>query len=143
MTHYPTTVHVSAHLRWAELACHDQARTPYPVAWRPDRAVTLARVFEALRASTGAPLAVLSAYRTPAHNAAVGGAPQSQHVEGRALDLTCATLRPIELYGRALMLAESMPEIGGLGLYDHFIHLDTRPRGPAGRVARWDLRRRR
>lgn len=143
MLHYPTPQKVSPHLAWAELACHDRARTPYPAAWRADRAVTLARVFEALRASAGAPLAVLSAYRTPAHNAAVGGAPKSQHVEGRALDLTCATLRPLELYGRALMLAESMPEIGGLGLYDHFIHVDTRPRGDDNQVVTWDLRRRR
>ena len=140
MTHYPTAQHVSPHLKWAELACHDRVRTSYPDAWREDRAVTLARVFEALRAIVGAPLVVLSAYRTPEHNASVGGAPRSQHVEGRALDLTCATLQPLALYGRARVLAESLTEIGGLGLYDHFIHIDTRPRVD-GRVARWDLRK--
>lgn len=137
--HYPTATHVSRHLAWRELACHDRARTPYPAAWRADRAVTLARVFEALRAVVGEPLAVLSAYRTPAHNAAVGGAPKSQHVEGRAVDLTCATLRPLELFGRARILADSLTDIGAIGLYDHFIHLDTRPR-PDGRLTTWDLR---
>ena len=115
---YPTTTHASRHLRWSELACHNRARTPYPEDWRADRGATLAHVFEILRAAAGGPLAVLSAYRTPEHNAAVGGAPQSQHVEGRALDVTGATASPLELFGRARLLAETMSEIGGLGLYE-------------------------
>ena len=56
-----------------------------------DRAgrVSLATVFEAIRHLPAAsrPLRVLSGYRTPAHNRAVGGARHSQHVHGRAIDL--------------------------------------------------------
>ena len=78
----------SPHLTWAELACHDAARTPYPVRWRTSRAGRLATVFEAIRHAGGDhPLRVLSGYRTPTHNRTVSGARHSQHVQGRALDL--------------------------------------------------------
>jgi hypothetical protein len=36
----------------------------------------------------GAPLRVNSGYRSPALNAAVGGAPSSQHMAGEAADIT-------------------------------------------------------
>lgn len=75
----------SPHLSWAELGCKDG--TPYPDTWRGNRAIRLAVEFERIRTHVGAPIVVGSAYRTPAHNAAIGGAVRSQHVEGRALDL--------------------------------------------------------
>jgi uncharacterized protein YcbK (DUF882 family) len=122
----------SRHLSWSELACDDRIRTPYPLDWRATRAVELATAFEALRAAVGLPLVVQSAYRTPAHNRAVGGAPHSQHVQGRALDLAPPDgWSPIAL----LAVAQDIPAIRGLGLYDSFIHIDVRP---APRVV-WDL----
>ena len=78
----------SRHLSWRELECHDKARTPYPENFRQDRLPVLASVFEMIRSGIGdRPLRILSAYRTPEHNRYVGGAPMSQHVQGRALDL--------------------------------------------------------
>ena len=122
----------SPHLSWSELACRDRIRTPYPLDYRATRAVELAAAFEALRAAVGLPLVVLSAYRTPAHNRAVGGAPNSQHVHGRALDLAPPDgWSPIAL----LAVAQDIPAIRGLGLYDSFIHIDVRP---APRVV-WNL----
>jgi uncharacterized protein YcbK (DUF882 family) len=137
---YPNQTYVSAHLRWHELACHDKARTPYPREWE-DRAVVLARVFEAIRASMGMSLIVNSAYRTVAHNEAVKGGTNSQHLAGRALDLTYAGCVDT-LYGRVVQLAETMEEIGGIGRYDSFVHVDTRPRVNE-RVVLWDLRKKR
>lgn len=112
----------SAHLSWAELRCKDG--TPYPAEWRETRAVALAQAFERLRAAVGLPLTVLSGYRTPAHNTAIGGAKASQHVQGRALDL----LPPkgwdvLELAA----VAKDIPAIRGLGLYGTFLHIDVRP----------------
>lgn len=116
----------SPHLSWPELACKDRIRTPYPLDWRGTRAVTLAAAFEALRAAVGLPLVVLSAYRTPAYNAAVGGSPQSQHVEGRALDLAPPKgWTPLHLAA----VARDIPEIVGVGFYPTrgFVHIDVRP----------------
>ena len=114
----------SLHLTWLELACRDSARTPYPAKWRATRALLLAGVFEALRDAVGLPLVVLSAYRTPEHNRAVGGARNSQHVEGRALDLLPP--RGWKVTDLAAVAA-AVPAIRGLGLYPTFVHIDVRP----------------
>lgn len=122
----------SEHLTWVELACHDIEKTGYPAQWRSTRAVSLAAAFEQLRTAVGLPLTVLSAYRTPAHNKAIGGARFSQHMEGRALDL-----RPPPGWTPELLshLAAEIPMIHGIGIYEtgQFLHIDVRP----GRRAFW------
>lgn len=124
----------SVHLSWAELACHDG--TPYP-ATSTDRALALAREFEVIRNRCGdRPITVLSGYRTPAWNRKVGGARQSQHVEGRALDLRPPTGMTVAEF-HALILACARGEsskIRGLGHYVTFVHIDIRE---SKRLARW------
>lgn len=134
----------SPHLTWEELGCKDG--TPYPEMWCTSRALILAAEFEAVRAIYGAPLRVLSAYRSEAHNKAVGGARFSQHVEGRALDLQPIAdgksgkvlFADMKLYSMATALARlehairrrnevaGALVIGGLGIYPSFVHMDTR-----------------
>lgn len=46
-------------------------------------------VLQPARLALGMPVRVTSAYRSPAVNRAVGGAPHSQHLRGEAADLTC------------------------------------------------------
>lgn len=137
----------SAHLTWDELACHDTLRTPYPLDWRGTRAVVLAREFEAvremlaLRVGRALPLVVNSAYRTAAYNAAIGGSPRSQHVQGRALDLRPVDPRYLDdLYDVIRRRAEAVLAIRGVGRYATFVHLDTRP---TAELALWDYRSRR
>jgi hypothetical protein len=116
----------SPHLTWAELQCKDG--TPYPEVWRDTRAVQLADAFEAVRAAVGQPLVVLSGYRSPAHNRAIGGAKLSQHVEGRAVDL----LPPKGWTALSLAaVCRQIPEVRGLGVYEvgNFVHIDVRPAG--------------
>lgn len=131
----------SPHLFWSELACHDAAATPYPHAWRFERATALAATFEDVRALLGAvPLVILSGYRTPAYNATLeGAAEKSQHVEGRAIDLWHPTLQPKAMYQVIEREARRghLPLLGGLGLYRTFIHLDVRAKVPKGHLARW------
>jgi len=125
----------SPHLSWAELACKDG--TPYPQKWRMDRAVELALAFETIRELCGFPILISSAYRTPEYNARInggqGGAKNSQHCEGRALDL--APPRPPQLWALRLAVIKARQRglIRGIGLYRGFIHIDTRP----GRNATW------
>lgn len=88
------------------------------------------RVAEWLRVRTGAPIIVLSGYRDPAYNKAVGGSPNSQHMHFRALDIRTPALSP----ARLAQLVESHPEADrmGIGTYATFVHIDTR-----GTRSRW------
>lgn len=122
----------SRHLTWTELACQDAARTPYPAAWRATRARVLAVEFEVIRALCGdRPIRIGSAYRTAAHNRAVGGTRHSQHVEGRALDLYPPTGWTVERFWRIVhaWARETDSALHGVGRYPTFVHVDTRP-GP-------------
>jgi uncharacterized protein YcbK (DUF882 family) len=80
-----------------------------------------------------APFEVVSAYRSPATNAALqrtggGVATHSLHLEGRAIDVRLADVALADLRDAALSL-----RAGGVGFYpqSRFVHLDT------GRVRRW------
>ena len=119
----------SANLSWAELACHDG--TQYPLAWRGDRAIELAAAFERIRALCGFPLIVNSAYRTAVFNDRIKGATRSMHIEGRALDL-CPPAGPgfrlrLQALRGAAGTARGEGMLRGIGIYDGFVHIDTRP----------------
>ncbi len=124
------------HLSYDELACHDAARTPYPRQWRETRLPSLAATFESLRQHCGnGPLRILSAYRTPEHNAAVGGRPHSQHLEGRALDIALPNDLSIdEFHATVRPWAKTDSSVRGLGYYRWGVHIDIRP---ADRLVAW------
>lgn len=72
---------------------------------------------------------IISGYRCATWNIAVGGSPKSQHLLGRAADLHLNS--PWE--GKVLALLASRVGMGGIGVANTFIHVDS---GPANR--RWD-----
>lgn len=76
------------------------------------------------------PLHVNSGCRCPAHNKVIGGEKDSQHLQGKAADITGAPIEEI------IKCAEQIPVFrnGGIGRYPskHFVHLDVR-----GEKARW------
>lgn len=93
---------------------------------------------QALRTSLGLPLKINSAYRTRAHNTAVGGSPNSQHLLGRAFDIS------IRRYGRhEQSFGDDIEDLAvglgfkGFGRYPTFIHIDMRL---APGVTYWDKR---
>lgn len=92
------------------------------------------RIADRVRRKLGVPLHVTSAYRSPAYNKAVGGAPRSQHLQNRALDLIPKGKTPRALFDELLALREAGEFEGGLGLYRNFVHVDTR-----GRNATWGV----
>ena len=89
--------------------------------------IKLAGQLQFLRDYTGRPITINSAYRCPEHNAKVGGSKTSQHLLGKAADITTQSLKPAEVYA----LIEELIDMGhllqgGLGLYDTFVHYDIR-----------------
>ena len=79
---------------------------------------------QALRDRLGKPLIVRSAYRSPEHNRAVGGAKSSKHMDGTAFDIAMANHDPVAFEAAAR-------EVGflGFGFYPRsgFIHVDLGP----------------
>ena len=82
---------------------------------------------QSIRDHFGVPVTITSGYRSEAHNAAVGGSPNSQHRHGRAADFVVRGVCPLEVFR---FLDGTWP--GGLGRYRTFTHIDTRPQR-----ARW------
>jgi uncharacterized protein YcbK (DUF882 family) len=87
-----------------------------------------------LRDKLGKSIKINSAYRCPAHNKSVGGATNSRHVIGDATDIVVEGLTPDQVAD----MCEA--EFSGLGRYDTFTHVDSRPLLKKGVKARWDFR---
>ena len=83
----------------------------------------LVQHLETIRQHFGKPVTVNSGYRTPAHNAAVGGVKDSYHVKGMAADICVQGVKSKDV----AQYAESL-KIGGIGWYEksNFVHIDTR-----------------
>jgi uncharacterized protein YcbK (DUF882 family) len=125
---------ITEHFTLEEFACHDG--TPYPREWLAARLAPLCYVLESLRTALGdQAMTITSGYRTPAYNRQIGGARASQHVEGRAADIRVAGVGVARLHSTALALHEAGTiQLGGLGLYPRWVHVDVRP---GARLARW------
>lgn len=105
-------------------------------------------VLDALRAKLEAPITLLSTYRSPEYNAAVGGEKQSYHMRFMAIDFTAAAGSPARwaaLLNRMRGQKFDLPEErsgargewtfrGGIGIYPDsgFVHVDCR-----GHDANW------
>ena len=91
--------------------------------------IELVGMLEAIREQFGQPITVTSGCRCMAHNEAVGGGHNSQHLKGRAADIIVRDVDPQDVAAFA--------DIGcgapGLGRYSTFTHIDSH----CG-VARWD-----
>ena len=85
---------------------------------------------QVLRKIIGKPLVINSAFRSPSHNKAIGGEPNSKHLLGIAFDIS---LNGHDRY----RLTHAAEEVGfmGIGQYDTWLHTDARDT-----PARWDKR---
>lgn len=76
-------------------------------------------VLQDFRTSVGIPFSPTSAYRSPMHNARVGGAPMSRHKFGDAVDIPLIMPKQGQI--------EAMKDSGFLGIgasYNTFVHGD-------------------
>lgn len=107
-----------------EFECKCECDMPLEVY---ENIIKLASQLQFLRDYTGRPITINSAYRCPEHNAKVGGSKTSQHLLGKAADISIQSLKPAEVF----VLIEDLIDMGhmlqgGLGLYDTFVHYDIR-----------------
>lgn len=115
---------LSANFTVREFACRDGSDPVFVDS-------ELVRVLQNIRDHFGEPVVITSAYRTAAHNKAVGGAAYSQHCYGRAADIRVAgvTVERLAAYAETLL-----PDTGGIGRYPvrsgrptGWVHVDVRP----------------
>lgn len=117
-----------------EFKCRCGRCAGLPAGSPPDE---LVEILTTIRRHFDSPVMIRSAYRCPAHNARVGGAPKSRHLVGDAVDFVVIAIPTKEVYE----FCENLPNADKLGLaikhnptnqYAGFVHLDTR-----GVKARW------
>lgn len=112
---------LSEHFERAEFAC--------PCSCGRDTVdAELVNVLELVREHFGVPVLVTSGHRCERHNCEVGGAPESQHLYGRAADIV---LRGVPASRVQEFLHGQFPDRLGLGCYARFTHIDSRTDGPA------------
>jgi len=83
-----------------------------------------------MRNRWGKSVKIDSGYRCARHNQEEGGASNSRHKISDATDIKVDGMTPDQV-------ANDCEHFKGLGRYDTFTHIDSRPNGPA----RWDFRK--
>ena len=88
----------------------------------------LANQLQVLRTATEQPIRINSAYRCEEHNNSIkGSSKNSQHLLGKAADITIDNFIPIEVNSLIEVFINSGNILqGGLGVYDTFTHYDIR-----------------
>ncbi|WP_369284022.1 YcbK family protein [Oscillibacter sp. GMB15532] len=116
---------LSANFKVAEFACHDGSDSVLISG-------ELVALLQKIRNHFGKPVTINSAYRTAAWNTKQGGAPKSQHLLGKAADITITGVPPLAI---AQYVEFLQPTAGGIGVYQAFTHVDVRDAR-----TRWDSR---
>lgn len=109
------------HFAAAEFACPCCGYLP-----TSERFPLLLNALGTIRAQVNRSVRIVSGFRCPAHNRAVGGAANSRHMHGDAADVYVEGVTPAQL--RAIVI-EHCPEIHGIGVGKTKFHIDARP-GP-------------
>ncbi len=98
-----------------------------------DNTKKLLHNLQALRDACGKPITIMSGYRSPERNAAVGGAEKSIHQTGGAADIKIKGMKPEDVAKLIeKLIKEGKMTEGGLGIYprstpeEGWVHTDVR-----------------
>ena len=121
------------HFRLSEFTSRDGVEVPRQARGNIQM---LMEQLEVLRSEVGAPIRVVSGYRSLAHNNRVRSARSSQHLCGTAADIQIRGFTPEQVRDKIEQLISAGRMLqGGLGIYNTFVHYDIR-----GHRQRWDER---
>ena len=113
-----------------EFNCNDGNQVPVSLH---DNVKELALNLQVLRDKINEPIHINSGYRSVLYNQKIGGVKNSQHLQGKAADITTKTYSPKQL-AKIIeqLIADKKMKQGGLGVYPGFVHYDIR-----GTKSRW------
>lgn len=121
---------LSKNFNKSEFECNCNCEMPKEVQYNVQK---VANQLQIIRNRVNVPIKVNSAYRCLFHNRSIGSKDTSQHVLGKAADITIQGYTPKQVADLVEELIESGDILqGGLGRYKTFTHYDIR-----GRKARW------
>lgn len=107
---------IAANFKAKEFACKDGSDTFFI---SPDLVYILQKVRDYFKT----PVNINSGYRTDKYNSSIGGAKFSYHKYGMAADITVTGIPPSIV---ASFIEGIIPDMGGIGLYSSFVHVDVR-----------------
>ena len=85
------------------------------------------KIIDRMASEMGRPVkCILSAYRSPRYNRAVGGKSRSLHMQNQAVDVKFSGASPYHVARVARYLRSKRKFSGGVGQYSTFVHVDTR-----------------
>lgn len=119
-------IYAGSNFTWAELT-KGGSRVPVN-ATVTGRIVQIARYLDKVREFLGnQPIRVTSGYRDPKSNRNVGGARDSRHMYGDAVDFWVEGMNVVDTFYKLKQYHTN----GGLAVGNGFVHLDLRPGAPA------------
>ena len=107
-----------------------------------DNIIPTMKVLDYLRKNLSIPFLINSSYRNPKYNEQVGGKLNSLHLDFNAIDFTVRDKRLLKgvhkfIIGKKWEVDGITSQDMGVGLYDSFIHIDTRGKLGKPSPARW------
>ncbi len=86
------------------------------------------KMLDVLRGYVGFPLVITSGYRCAKHNKEIGGAPESKHLLGQAVDIDIGKLNSSQIH---MLIELGMPRFNGFGFGLGKLHFDVRKKPTA------------
>jgi len=116
-------IQLTEHFKLSEFACKDGSKIVFV-------GYDLLMILEDIRQHFNKPVIINSGYRTLKYNAKIGGVSNSKHCLGIASDIKITGITSKEIYN---YLDSTYNNKYGIGLYNTFVHIDTRDK-----KARWN-----